>query len=48
MTVYKAQANLEAATKKINTEFKGLTTEMSDKIKDIKALFDTGRMELGN
>ena len=48
VTVYKAQANLEAATKKINTEFKGLTTEMSDKIKDIKALFDTGSMDLGH
>ncbi len=47
VSVYKAQANLEAATKKINTEFKGLTTEMSDKIKDIKSLFDTGSMDLG-
>ena len=48
VSVYKAQANLEAATKKINTEFKGLTTEMSDKIKDIKSLFDTGSMDLGH
>ncbi len=48
VAVYKAQANLEAATKKINTEFKGLTTEMSDKIKDIKSLFDTGSMDLGH
>lgn len=47
VAVYEAQANLEAATKKINTEFKGLTTEMSDKIKDIKSLFDTGSMDLG-
>lgn len=48
VAVYEAQANLEAATKKINTEFKGLTTEMSDKIKDIKSLFDTGSMDLGH
>ena len=48
VSVYKAQANLEAATKKINTEFKGLTTEMSDKIKDIKSIFDTGSMDLGH
>ena len=48
VAVYKAQANLEAATKKINTEFKGLTTEMSDKIKDIKSLFETGGMDLGH
>ena len=48
VTVYKAQATLEASTKKINTEFKGLTTEMSDKLKDIKSLFDTGSMDLGH
>lgn len=47
VAVYEAQANLEAATKKINTEFKGLTTEMSDKIKDIKSVFDAGSMDLG-